>query len=398
MINLTILGATGSIGVNTLDVVASNPQNYRIVALTAHSNVEKLFNQCVQHQPAYAVLVDPDAALKLEKQLRAVCPNTKVLTGCEALDYVASLPEVDCVMASIVGGAGLLSTLAAVRAGKRVLLANKESLVMAGPLFIDEVQRHNALLLPIDSEHNAILQCLPDNFTPGVIPAGVQRIILTASGGAFRDVDLNQLAHVTPEQACAHPNWNMGRKITVDCATMMNKALEVIEAHWLFGLAPEQIQVVLHPQSTVHSLVEYLDGSMLAQLGNPDMRIPIAHALGWPVRIKNAAAKLDLLAVGRLDFAPLNAQRYPCLDLAYAALQAGGTATAILNAANEVAVQAFLNGQLGFTDIFTTVAKVLDKLPCHPATHLEVILEDDRRARAMAQSLITEKSFLCRVD
>jgi 1-deoxy-D-xylulose-5-phosphate reductoisomerase len=393
MKKLVILGSTGSIGINTLDVVSINRDRFEIIALTAHHNSELLYQQCLTHQPRYAVLNDAIAAIQLQKRLREKKCNTEILADTAALSQVASLPEVDYVMAAIVGAAGLLPTLAAVRAGKRVLLANKEPLVMLGKLFMEEVQRYNATLLPIDSEHNAIFQCLPINFNSNTKSCGVERIILTASGGAFRDTPLAQLIAVTPEQACTHPNWNMGRKITVDSATMMNKGLEIIEAHYLFNLPAEQIQVLFHPQSTVHSLVEYSDGSMLAQLGNPDMRTPIAHALAWPERINSGVKPLDLIATSRLDFAALDMQRYPCLKLAYDALAANGTSTAILNAANEVAVQAFLEKRLGFLDIPVLIERVLQQLPSRPANDLEMVLQDDQRARAATQQLLDRFSF-----
>ena len=388
MIGITILGSTGSIGCNTLDVVARHPDRFKIIALTANTNGAVLYQQCIQYQPDYAVLQDKAAATELRSLLKAVCPKTQVLAGSEALAEVTCLPEVDYVMAAIVGASGLLPTLAAVRAGKRILLANKEALVMTGALFMQEIAKSGAVLLPIDSEHNAIFQCLPINFKTGETPKGIRQVTITASGGAFRDMPLVELPYVTPEQACSHPNWNMGRKITVDCATMMNKGLEVIEAHWLFGLESAKIQTVLHPQSLVHSLVEYEDGSVLAQLGNPDMRTPIAHALAWPNRIESGVASLDLLRQNRLDFAPLDLERYPSLRLAYQCLASGGTATTILNAANEIAVAAFLSGAIAFTQIFTTIAGVLERLPIRSADNLEIILEDDVLARECAKRLI----------
>lgn len=389
MKNISVLGSTGSIGVSTLDVIARNPDRFKVIALTAQKNIDLLFQQCTQFHPQYAVLQSEIAAAELRTRLQSTFHDVEVLSGDEALEQVAGLSDVNIVMAAIVGAAGLLPTLAAVRAGKRVLLANKEALVMAGSLFIEEVQRHGAELLPIDSEHNAIFQCLPHDFEIGKKYSGIKKITLTASGGAFRDFPLSQLNDVTPAQACTHPNWNMGRKITVDCATMMNKGLEVIEAHWLFGSATEQIQVVLHPQSTVHSLVEYIDGSMLAQLGNPDMKTPIAHALAWPKRIQSGVESLDLLALSRLDFLPLDLIRFPCLNLAYQTLAAGGTASTILNAANEVAVQAFLDGLIRFTDIANICAKVLDEIASVPAANIEAILVADKTARQAAYSSIS---------
>lgn len=387
MKHITILGSTGSIGVSTLDVIARHPDRFKVVALSAQQNLELLFQQCVTHHPQYAVLQHSQAADELRARLKPIFPDIEMLSGDIALETIASLETVDTVMAAIVGAAGLLPTLAAVRASKRVLLANKEALVMAGSLFMEEVRRHKAVLLPIDSEHNAIFQCFPAQFKVGEnTPPCIRKIILTASGGAFRTLPLTELSKVTPEQACAHPNWNMGRKITVDCATMMNKGLEVIEAYWLFGLPVEQINVVLHPQSTVHSLVEYIDGSMLAQLGNPDMRTPIAHALAWPERVTSGVASLDLITQSRLDFLPVETHRYPCLDLAYQALKIGGTASTILNAANEVAVQAFLENKITFTQIAEICAETLNKLSYQRADDLDVILQADQMARSYAKA------------
>jgi len=387
---ITILGSTGSIGVNTLDVVARHPQRFRVVALTANTGVERLTEQCVRYRPDYAVMADAAAAQRLAERLETELPDVEVLSGAEGLARVAGLDSVDVVMAAIVGAAGLLSALSAARHGKRVLLANKEALVMSGDLFMQAVREHGATLLPIDSEHNAILQCLPGGYVAGDTPPGVRRILLTASGGPFRTLPLGNLAGVTPEQACAHPNWVMGRKISVDSATMMNKGLEVIEASRLFGLPQEQIDVVLHPQSVVHSLVEYRDGSVLAQLGNPDMRIPISHALGWPERIDSGAGSLDLTAVGKLRFEAPDLARYPCLALAYDALQAGGTAPAILNAANETAVQAFLERRMPFTAIASVIRDVLERCTVHAADRLDDILADDAAARDRAAELISD--------
>ena len=389
MIGITILGATGSIGLNTLDVITRHPDRYFVFALTANTNVNELYTQCIKFSPQYAVMQNEVAAETLRSRLKAAAVTTEVLAGSQALEMVASHAKADYVMAAIVGAQGLMPTLAAVRAGKRVLLANKESLVMAGGLFMQEVRKHNALLLPIDSEHNAIFQCLPHNFIATNHYDEISHITLTASGGPFRDIPLAELADVTPNQACAHPVWPMGRKISVDSATMMNKGLEVIEAHWLFGMAPEKIQVVLHPQSIIHSLVEYIDGSVLAQLGNPDMRTPIACALAWPERIASGVKKLDLLTISRLDFAPLSLERYPSLPLAYSALEAGGTSTTILNAANEVAVQAFLQGRLIFSKIHQVIETVLNKLPSRAADNLEMIIEDDAKARECANVYVT---------
>ncbi|WJW76580.1 1-deoxy-D-xylulose-5-phosphate reductoisomerase [Thiohalobacter sp. IOR34] len=387
---LCVLGATGSIGRSTLDVVARHPRRHRVLALTANRDVDGLYELCRRHRPRYAVLADPASARRLEERLGQEGLPIEVLAGVEGLLRVAALPEVDAVMAAIVGAAGLPPALAAVRAGKRVLLANKEALVMAGALFMREVRAHGALLLPIDSEHNAIFQCLPADFSPGRRPAGVRRILLTASGGPFRDTPPEQLERVTPEQACAHPNWDMGRKISVDSATMMNKGLEVIEACWLFDLPAEQVQVVVHPQSVIHSMVDYVDGSVLAQLGNPDMRTPIAHALAWPERIDSGVEPLDLFAVGRLDFRAPDPDRFPCLALAYRAWREGGTAPAILNAANEVAVQAFLDGRLGFTAIAAVIEACLDGLDPRPVEDLDGLLEADAEARRLAEARIAE--------
>ena len=389
MIGVTVLGSTGSIGRSTLDVLGRHPDRFRTVALTAHRDVDGLAAQCLAMRPDYAVMADADAAVALRARLRDQGLATQVLDGVDSLCAVCELPEVRYVMAAIVGAAGLLPTLAAARAGKRVLLANKEALVMAGPLFLAAVRAGGAEVLPIDSEHNAVFQCLPAGFAEGLDRVGVRRILLTASGGPFRTTPLDALARVTPAQACAHPNWSMGRKISVDSATMMNKGLEVIEAHWLFGAPADRIDVVLHPQSVVHSLVEYADGSVLAQLGNPDMRTPIAHALGWPGRLDSGVASLNLADVMRLDFEQPDGQRFPCLGLAYRALQAGGAAPAVLNAANEVAVEAFLAGRLGFTAIPAVIADVMDRSePAAPAD-LESLLAVDARARALAGRVVT---------
>ncbi len=386
--NITILGSTGSIGMNTLEVIKLHPEQFEVFALTAHNNVERMATQCIAFRPRYAVMIDSKAAEQLTQRLRNLSLNTEVLVGAAALITVASHAEVDSVMACIVGAAGLLPTLAAAKSGKRILLANKEALVMSGSLLINAVQTNNALLLPVDSEHNAIFQCLPADFKPGQAPAGLKRIILTASGGAFRNWDLNKLATVTPEQACTHPNWVMGAKVTVDSATMMNKGLEVIEASFLFGLGIDRIEVVLHPQSVIHSMVEYLDRSVLAQLGLPDMRTPIAQTLTWPKRIDSGVQSLDLIKIGRLDFEPVSLERYPCLSLAYSALAAGGTATAILNAANEVAVQAFLERRLRFTDIPNLIDQVLSSVPSNNANSLEAVLDSDAQARLTAQKRV----------
>ena len=397
MKTLTVLGSTGSIGVNTLAVAARHPARYRILALTANTNVDGLFQQCLAHRPEYAVLADQEAALELQRRLRQKAMRITVLAGPEEVARVAALPEVDYVMAASVGAAGLLPTLAAARAGKRVLLANKEALVMAGRLFMDTARDNRAELLPIDSEHNAIFQCLPAGFDPadpacGPATFGVKKILLTASGGPFRALAPEQLARVTPEQACRHPNWVMGRKISVDSATMMNKGLEILEACWLFQARPEDIEVVLHPESVIHSMVQYTDGSVLAQLGNPDMRTPIAHGLAWPERIEAGVKALDLFEIARLRFERPDPARFPCLDLARGAIRAGGTAGAILNAANEVAVHEFLQKRLRFTDIAGVIEAVLRAIPATPADSLAAILEADRRARAAALGAVRARA------
>ncbi len=390
MKGIAILGATGTIGVNTLDVIAHHPGRYRVVALTANRNVERLAEQCLLWRPEVAAMADPVAAGELKARLRQQELETEVLTGEEGLAAAATAGGVDYVMAAIVGAAGLLPTLAAARAGKRVLLANKEALVMSGRLFMDAIRTSGAELLPIDSEHNAIFQCLPPDFGRGLERVGVERILLTASGGPFRRTPLEALDAVTPEQAVAHPNWVMGRKISVDSATMMNKGLELIEACWLFGTTPERIEIVLHPQSVVHSLVQYNDGSVLAELGNPDMRTPIAHALAWPERITSGVAPLDLFEVARLDFERPDEERFPCLRLARQAAKAGGTATVTLNAANEVAVEAFLQGKLRFTGIPRLIEAVLEQLPAAQVKDLEQVLAADRAARELSLSLLEE--------
>ncbi|GAA5171073.1 1-deoxy-D-xylulose-5-phosphate reductoisomerase [Modicisalibacter zincidurans] len=385
---VTVLGATGSIGVNTLDVIARHPDRYRVHALTAGRRREALLEQCLLHRPAVAVLAAEHDAAWLRDRLAAAGLGTEVRAGATALSEVAEAAEVDVVMAAIVGAAGLLPTLAAVRAGKRVLLANKEALVMSGALFMDAVERHGATLLPIDSEHNAIYQCLPPGRRGGLGEAGVEQLLLTASGGPFRGWTPEQLRAVTPEQACAHPNWSMGRKISVDSATLMNKGLELIEACWLFAAHPEQIQVVVHPQSVIHSMAAYSDGSVIAQLGNPDMRTPIAFGLAWPERIDAGVARLDLFEVARLDFEPPDEAAFPCLRLAREAMATGGTAPAVLNAANEVAVGAFLAGRLAFAAIGEVVEGVLATREVQPADELAMILDEDARAREDAAQRI----------
>ena len=383
---LAILGSTGSVGASTLDVVARHRSRFEVVALTARHQVDALLEQCRAFQPKFAVLLEPGAARELQRRVRQAGLGCEVLSGAGALEQVASLPEVDTVMAAIVGVAGLRPTLAAARAGKNILLANKESLVTAGPILVEAVRAGGAVLLPIDSEHNAIFQALPHAYSGSPETAGVRRILLTASGGPFRAVPLRELEEVTPDQACAHPNWVMGRKISVDSATMMNKGLEVIEAHWLFNLKPDQIEVVVHPESVIHSLVEYIDGSVIAQLGNPDMRTPIAYGLGFPERITAGVQFLDLTQIGALHFEQPDTQRFPCLRLAYEALVAGGTAPTVLNAANEVAVAQFLAGRLGFRRIPELIESVLAGVPDRPVRGLDDVLAADRAARETAEA------------
>jgi 1-deoxy-D-xylulose-5-phosphate reductoisomerase len=379
---LALLGATGSIGDSTLDVVARHPERFAVAGLAAKRNWRKLAELCVRFRPHVAALADRDAALALERALAARGVSTRVLAGEAGLEAVATLAEADTVLAAIVGASGLKPTLAAARAGKRILLANKEALVIGGAAFMQAVERGGATLLPIDSEHNAIFQCLPARYARAGDACGVRRLLLTASGGPFRSRPLQELAAVTPDEACAHPNWVMGRKISVDSATMMNKALELIEAHWLFGLPGERIDVVVHPQSVVHSLVEYVDGSVLAQLGNPDMRTPIAQALAFPERVDAGVAALDLARIGSLAFEAPDHARFPCLALGYQALAAGGTAPAVLNAANEVAVAAFLERRIGYPAIAQTCADALSALPTSDVATLDDALEADAVARA----------------
>ncbi|WP_172434457.1 1-deoxy-D-xylulose-5-phosphate reductoisomerase [Metapseudomonas otitidis] len=384
-LRVSVLGATGSIGLSTLDVIARHPQRYEVFAISGFSRLTELQALCIRHRPRFAVVPDASAARVLQDALISAGLDTRVLSGEAGLCEIAAHPEVDAVMAAIVGAAGLRPTLAAVEAGKRVLLANKEALVMSGALFIQAVRRHGAVLLPIDSEHNAIFQCLPVDYGRGLAQVGVRRILLTASGGPFRETPLEALANVTPEQACAHPNWSMGRKISVDSASMMNKGLELIEACWLFDAAPSQVEVVIHPQSVIHSLVDYVDGSVLAQLGNPDMRTPIAHALAWPERVDSGVAPLDLFRVGRLDFQEPDEGRFPCLRLARQAAEAGGSAPAMLNAANEVAVAAFLERRIRFTEIASIIDQVLNREAALAVESLDAVVEADARARAAAQ-------------
>jgi 1-deoxy-D-xylulose-5-phosphate reductoisomerase len=388
MQSLTILGATGSIGVSTLDVVARHPDRYRIFALTGQTRIDVLAEQCAQFHPEVAVVVDADAAERLQKLIRDRGLKTNVVYGEQALCDVASADACDTVMAAIVGAAGLGPSLAAARAGKKLLLANKEALVISGQLFMDAVAASGSTLLPIDSEHNAIFQCLPIGYQRVPPQHGIRKILLTASGGPFLDRELSSFDSITPEQAVAHPNWSMGRKISVDSATMMNKGLEVIEAHWLFGASASQIEVVIHPQSVIHSMVAYADGSVLAQLGNPDMRTPIAHALAYPERIDSGVDAIDLARIGQLEFRQPDRVRFPCLQLAFDALQVGGSAPAVLNAANEVAVQAFLDNQISFSKISTLIAETLSRVPAASVDTLESLLAQDSKARDQARALL----------
>jgi 1-deoxy-D-xylulose-5-phosphate reductoisomerase len=384
--NVTILGSTGTIGLQTLDVIARHASEYKVFALAANSKVDALLAQCLQVKPKFAVLLDENAAKDLREKLKEHNSQTQVLAGMTGLEQVSSAPEVDIVMAAIVGAAGLKPAMAAAHAGKRILLANKETLVMAGSLFMQAVKAGGATLLPIDSEHNAIFQVMPPAGAWILPSSGIKKIILTASGGPFRQYTQQQLDNVTLELALKHPNWVMGAKITIDSATLMNKGLEVIEAHWLFNAKPSEIEVVVHPQSIIHSMVEYVDGSILAQLGNPDMRTPIAYALGYPNRIESGVATLNLLEIAKLEFEAPDVKRFPCLQLAYDALNAGGTAPAILNAVNEVAVAAFLNHQIHFLDIATLIAKALDAIQSAPVTSLEQLIAVDNEARDFAQA------------
>ena len=388
MRTLTILGSTGSIGESTLDVVGRHPDRFAVFALVARASIDRVLLQCMRHKPRYVVLTDVAAAGELGRRLRDTGLDTEVLAGNDAAETVAQSREVDTVVAAVVGAAGLKPVLAAAGAGKRILLANKEALVMAGPVFMDAVRRGGATLLPVDSEHNAIFQSLPPGFGRDLPRAGVRRILLTASGGPFRTTPLDRLGDVTPDQACAHPNWAMGRKISVDSATMMNKGLEVIEAHWLFGAAGEQIEVVIHPQSVIHSMVEYADGSVLAQMGNPDMRTPIAQTLAYPERIATGTAPFDLFKLAQFTFEAPDLERFPCLKLAYDALAAGGTAPAVLNAANEIAVEAFLQGRIAFTGIARIVGETLQRVGHGVADTLDHVFEADALAGRAAQSMI----------
>jgi len=400
MINVAILGSTGSIGTSTLDVIARQSDRFLAFALTANRNIERLYQQCIQYQPEIAVMVDESAADELRQRLNkhSETRHIQVLSGTKALDEIASHEQVDYVMAAIVGAAGLSSSMAAARSGKRILLANKESLVMSGDLFMQAVKENNAILLPIDSEHNAIFQSMPSKImeasaqSKGIASLqefGVEKILLTASGGPFLHKSLDQLHDVSPDQACAHPNWEMGRKISVDSATMMNKGLEVIEASWLFNASADDIQVVIHPESVIHSMVSYNDGSVLAQLGNPDMRTPIAHAMAWPDRMASGVEPLDIFKVAQLNFQEPDFSRFVCLKLAYDALRSGGTAPAILNAANEVAVDAFLSERIAFTRIAEVVEQTLNQLESQVVDSMETILTADNQARQMAETIVT---------
>ncbi|MFA5984274.1 MAG: 1-deoxy-D-xylulose-5-phosphate reductoisomerase [Methylococcaceae bacterium] len=391
MIGICILGSTGSIGVSTLDVASRHPELYKVIALTANHNIELLYAQCLAHQPQFVVVVDENKACEFKEKIKhTALAELEVLAGAKALEQVATLDQVDSVMAAIVGAAGLLPTLAAAKAGKTVLLANKEALVMSGDIFLQAVAQSGAQLIPIDSEHNAIFQCMPAGYQTSTLAKEVRRILLTASGGPFRQMPIADMANVTPAQAVAHPNWDMGKKISVDSATMMNKGLEMIEACLLFNMQPEQIQVVIHPQSVIHSMVDYVDGSVLAQMGNPDMRIPIAHAMARPARFDSGAAALNIFQIGRMDFEEPNLERFPCLRLAYDAINAGGIIPTVLNAANEIAVDAFLHERIRFTDIPLIIEACMQKFAANPADNLDIILQADQDARVVANQLILE--------
>ncbi len=391
MKGLCILGATGSIGVSTLDVVARHPDRYRVVALTANNNIDLLLEQCQTHRPERVAIATAESADRFRRKIKNTdLADIEISVGAEGLVEAATLPQVDSVMAAIVGAAGLLPTLAAAKAGKTILLANKEALVMSGDLFMDAVTESGATLLPIDSEHNAIFQCMPCNYTPGHKAISVRRILLTASGGPFRTTPIEQLAGVTPAQAVAHPNWDMGQKISVDSATMMNKGLELIEACWLFSLTPKDVQIVIHPQSVIHSMVDYVDGSILAQMGSPDMRIPIAHALAWPERFTSGAEPLDLFSVARMDFEHPDFARFPCLKLAIAAAEQGGIVPAVLNAANEIAVAAFLKQRIRFTEIPIVIEQTLSAIAPSAAETLNHVLAADGQARIVAEDFIKQ--------
>ena len=391
MKGLCVLGATGSIGVSTLDVAARYPDLYKIVVLTANSNIDALYQQCLQYKPQYAVVANEEKGKLFQEQIaESSVANIKVLIGSQALEEVATLAEVDSVMAAIVGAAGLLPTLAAAKAGKTILLANKEALVMSGDIFLQAVSESGAKLLPIDSEHNAIFQCMPAGYETAHHAKQVRRILLTASGGPFRQAPVDQLVNVTPEQAVAHPNWDMGKKISVDSATMMNKGLELIEACLLFSVSSDKIQVVIHPESIIHSMVDYEDGTVLAQMGNPDMRIPIAHAMAWPERFESGAEPLDIFKVKQLNFEQPDLQRFPCLRLAYQAINAGGIIPTVLNAANEIAVEAFLQEQIRFTDIPVVIEHCMQNFNPEKADSLDAILQADNSARNRSTEIIQQ--------
>lgn len=382
--NISILGSTGSIGKSTLDVISRNAERFNVTALTANRNTRKLARQCAKFDAQLAVIADPALERELAQELKTAGSKAETLSGPDGLTAAAGLASVDTVMAAIVGAAGLQSTFHAAQCGKRILLANKESLVIAGEIFVAEARRNGSVVLPVDSEHNAIFQSLPPSFTEGLDRAGVETIILTASGGPFLDMPADQLNSVTPEQACAHPNWDMGRKISVDSATLMNKGLEVIEARWLFNARPDQIEVLVHPQSIVHSMVAYRDGSVIAQLGTPDMRTPIANCLAWPQRIEAGVDRLQLAQMNDLSFHEPDLQRFPCLQLAFEAMRTGDSAPAILNAANEIAVEYFLEGKIGFDRIPAIVGSVMEAIPSSPLRSLDDVMEQDRLARARA--------------
>jgi len=389
---ITVLGSTGSIGESTLNVLARHPDRFHVIALSAHSNVERLAEQCSQHRARYAVISNADKAIALQSALNRLQCKAEVLAGPDALSDVVRMDETEVVMAAIVGAAGLKPTLHSVQAAKRLLLANKESMVIAGELFRKAAAEHNATIIPVDSEHNALFQVLPENFDTGLENVGVERLILTASGGPFLHRERESLRDITPDQACAHPNWDMGRKISVDSATLMNKGLEVIEARWLFNARPDQIEVVIHPQSIVHSMVAYRDGSVLAQLGNPDMRTPIAHALAWPERIEAGVKRLNLQEMHKLEFYPPDLKSFPGLALAFQVLEAGGNATVIFNAANEIAVEAFLQERIGFLQIPSIVAAALDVCETGNINNLDDVLEFDRLARDAASKIIQSQT------
>ena len=386
--NVSVLGSTGSIGVNTLDVIGRNPDGFRVVALTANRNVEKLAEQCARFDASLAVIADPALEQDLAAALGRHGARAEVMSGEAGLKEAAGMADTDIVMAAIVGAAGLNSTFEAARRGKKILLANKESLVIAGEVFIAEARKNKARILPVDSEHNAIFQALPQGFEDGLESAGVEKIILTASGGPFRELPADQFAAVTPEQACNHPNWSMGRKISVDSATLMNKGLEVIEARWLFNAHPQQIEVLVHPQSIVHSMVAYRDGSVLAQMGTPDMRTPIAHALAWPRRIEAGVDRLNLAQMNDLSFEKPDLDRFPCLAIAFEAMRAGASAPVTLNASNEVAVDAFLNGRIGFNQISALVNDVMERVSVTAVKSLDDVLAQDVQARHQAQQWV----------